>query len=281
MSNSIAMIVPGSFTDPNLPISKPDPIVVNGSLLLSDCRDLVSMSNGAAVRNIASDFATPLVGADASAGLSLSMPTEMAATTERSGRAGLHVAVSQTVALGSGVGAALVLPQWLINYILANPTHIYYLSMWQRLTRVVGAGTNALGYAVIKPAGGAFDHLISINNNGVLGSNIAGYRVGNELGPQLLNEAAGNNGITNVGDTAGFRSAARWGRLSPLNSSAADQLRLPSYVWYRTYVEDLTVSGRSYASVNSADLARFNAEVLAEGGGFYADTFTPPAALAP
>lgn len=281
MSNGITMVVPGNFTDPNLPISTPDAIVVNGSLLLSDCRDLLSINNSETIRNIASEFARPLVGGDPSLGLTLSLPSALQNTSERSGKGGLHIAVSQTSALASGVGAALVLPQWLINYILANPTHIYYMSQWQRLTRAVAAGTNAIGYAVVKPAGGAFDHLISINNNGVLGSNIAGYRVGNDLGPQLLNEAAGNNGITNVGDTVGFRSAARWGRLSPLNTAAADQLRLPSYVWYRSYVEDLTVSGRSYSQVNAADLARFNEEMVTSGGSFYADNFTPPSILAP
>ncbi|MGN7766939.1 hypothetical protein ACTJJM_05485 [Stenotrophomonas sp. 22692] len=281
MSNGISMVVPGPFTDASLPISSPDPIVVPGSLLLARAVDLEGVTHGSTVTNVAAAYAEDLTGVDSSLGLVLSVSPEVAPHVERTPKKGLHVAVSQSSALPSGSGASLVLPSWLIQYVLNNPTHIYYVSMWQWLTRqVVGTG-NSLGYTVVKPAGGAFDHLLAITNTGALGSNIAGYMTGNALGMQMLNEAAGNNGITNVGGGDGFRAAARWGRLSPLNTNAADQLRLPSYIWYGTYMEDLTASGRTYNQVRASDVARMNAEIVTDGGLYFGDSFTPPASLAP
>ncbi|MEN5220476.1 hypothetical protein [Stenotrophomonas sp. TWI602] len=275
------MIVPGSFTDPALPLSTPDPIVVPGSLLLARAVDLNGIVDGSTAHNVAAGFAEDITGTDSSIGLRLSVSNEVAAHVERTQKKGLHVAISQTAALPSGAGASLVFPSWLIDYILSHPTHIYYVSMWQWLTKQVAGSGNSLGYTVVKPAGGAFDHLLAITNTGALGSNIGGYMTGNSLGLQMINEAAGNNGITNVGGGDGFRAAARWGRLSPLNTAAADQLRLPSYIWYGSYMEDLTVSGRTYSQVRASDVARMNAEIAAVGGLYFGDTFTPPSALAP
>ena len=51
-----------------------------------------------------------------------------------------------------------------------------------------------------------------------------------------------------------------------------------SYVFYRLYVEDLTVSGRSYADVDAIDSA-LHASAFGPGGRYYGDTWTDPALL--
>jgi hypothetical protein len=47
-------------------------------------------------------------------------------------------------------------------------------------------------------------------------------------------------------------------------------------VLYRAYIEDLTVSGRTYAQVQALDYALWQA-AFAPGGRYAGDTFTPPA----
>lgn len=47
---------------------------------------------------------------------------------------------------------------------------------------------------------------------------------------------------------------------------------------YRVYIEDLTVSGRTYAQVDSIDFALWQA-AFAAGGKFYGDTYTDPSTL--
>lgn len=52
----------------------------------------------------------------------------------------------------------------------------------------------------------------------------------------------------------------------------------PSAIFYRFYLEDLTLSGRTWAEVDALD-ARLFASAFAPGGRYYADTFTDPATI--
>lgn len=52
-----------------------------------------------------------------------------------------------------------------------------------------------------------------------------------------------------------------------------------SHIIYRFYLEDLTVSGRSYATVDALSWAEYQKHVLTVGGRYYSDTFTDPATL--
>lgn len=63
-----------------------------------------------------------------------------------------------------------------------------------------------------------------------------------------------------------------------LNSAGAGNRQYESAIFYRFYIEDLTISGRSYATVDALDLATFN-DAFAVGGKFYGDTWTDPATL--
>jgi len=52
-------------------------------------------------------------------------------------------------------------------------------------------------------------------------------------------------------------------------------------VLYRLYIEDLTVSGRSYADVDALDLLGYQQQVLSPEGRYSADTIlTNPATVA-
>lgn len=52
-----------------------------------------------------------------------------------------------------------------------------------------------------------------------------------------------------------------------------------SFVFYRSYMEDLTVSGRTWEQVNAIDRDLYTREVLTEGGRYYGDTYTAPSTL--
>ncbi|MCB4842518.1 hypothetical protein LHV18_18025, partial [Providencia rettgeri] len=52
---------------------------------------------------------------------------------------------------------------------------------------------------------------------------------------------------------------------------------LPAWIFYRAYIEDLTVSGRTWDEVNAIDKAMYEKEVISVGGRYFGDTFTAPA----
>lgn len=54
----------------------------------------------------------------------------------------------------------------------------------------------------------------------------------------------------------------------------------PSYVLYRVYIEDLSLSGRTYEQVKSIDDAE-HAKAFGIGGRFHGDTWSNPATLLP
>jgi hypothetical protein len=64
-----------------------------------------------------------------------------------------------------------------------------------------------------------------------------------------------------------------------INASGTAKESAPSVVFYRTYLEDLTVSGRTYAEVDALDVALYTKHVLTTGGRYYGDTYTDPATI--
>ncbi|MER2974725.1 hypothetical protein ABS815_15285, partial [Klebsiella pneumoniae] len=50
----------------------------------------------------------------------------------------------------------------------------------------------------------------------------------------------------------------------------------PSFIFYRFYMEDLTVSGRSYATVDALDQALFDEAFNSSTGRYRNDHFSAP-----
>lgn len=98
--------------------------------------------------------------------------------------------------------------------------------------------------------------------NAVLGTKMGG---GVNFGPTVRTPCV---------DSAGSVANAL---LNPVGASGYKN-NAPSFVFYRTYLEDLTLSGRTYAQVSAADLALYNA-AFGAGGRYAGDTFTDPATL--
>lgn len=66
------------------------------------------------------------------------------------------------------------------------------------------------------------------------------------------------------------------GHVPSYNRLAGTREYAPSMILYRSYLEDLTVSGRTFEQVAAIDQAMFERDCLTPGGRYYGDEFTDP-----
>jgi len=291
----LKVIIPGAtFTDPTLPILYPDPLVTAGTLLLLDFgrAETHSLStvpaHGAQLGNIAWEQAAAVLGGGSLATLSptfqntfVGQPT--IGVVERTSKKGLHVITSQTAMDSAGRHAAIVLPTALRDYLWTNlPGRSIYTSVWGRYTRLATQGTDAIGHlaSVSAPTG----NYVNILYKGALWVPAAGGTfLGQRSDPPA--EALGNfyaagaqNGWVGAKPgTAAQSECVHWFGARGLYESF-QRNKAASGVWYRIYIEDLTTSGRTFAAVDAADKALYDA-AFGVGGRFNADGFTSPATL--
>jgi hypothetical protein len=296
--SGLKLVIPTTFTDNTLPILRDDPMLNVGSLIMLEpnhpARPLAAgvPANNGPIPNIAHKELNALLGGTYSVGdldPKLVYPGSFSGTKaklERSGKGGIHGIVSQAVALASGDGAMTSMFAALNNYIKANYGHSYYFSFWDRITRINAGtlpGTAAGTEGVIESSTAVSKHLMMqvgtqmLNGSGTPG----GSRVGtNAVGPRFGNLAL--VGPLNSFDSATATLGAMWGAYSGTYNAAVLASRnsfWPSFVFYRFTIEDLTVSGRTYAQADAADFAEYTKQVLTPGGRYYGDTFTDPATI--
>lgn len=276
-----------TLTDLSAPkLAVVDPIESAGSLLLIETmHPTLQWAAGVPATNavIPNRLKSTLATGDATY-LTNNALTGTKGLVERSAKGGLHGIVSQAVALVSGDGVRIFPDAALRAYVFAHLGNSYYLSVWGRLTRAnpiptnytmdyATAGTTAAGIAVPDPSG-----WFPISPKTLLGSrtlpNTVGARFGNAavtgavMGSSISMDGAG---LPTFGAPAGTYNAA---------VLSSRQNKWTSFVMYRVYLEDLTVSGRTYAEVDAIDYALYTKEVVNVGGRYYGDTFTDPATLA-
>lgn len=303
----LKLVLPGVvFTDPNLPKLYPDPIMSKGSLVLLDFAHSAGWDGDYATPpasdqrapNIAWEQAAAILGGGSSYDLAaiyrqaiLSGSQSSKHKVEFSGKKGVHCIVSQNPGLASGENLRFSLPSLVKDYIknhLPDTTpagevqHDFYFSMWYKLTRPFGSGTAA---QMILGANSG-NYAVNAVSTDIFGRyNGAGTTSGVTKRNSYTN---GNNGLgSNIIKNTVFNSFAGekasgdlfdiwWGRAGAWNGFMATNSA--SYILYRVYVEDLTVSGRTYAELDALDYAMWQA-AFAEGGRFYNDTYTDPATL--
>lgn len=236
-------------------------------------------ANGASIPNIAWDQAAAMIGSGTEATLALVVTNNLQAAdgaAERTPKGGLHVAMRQDTNTNNNRGFFIGSPSLISNYILAHQDHDFYLSQWSRLTRVALTGGNrkaAIGY------GGAYSAMIEYNQ--ATAATPLGSRV-----PSPFN-AVGNH-FYNVASSAWSGTAAINEQQAGVGAFIAGNVREGASAWnnkgssdvfYRAFLEDLTVSGRTYAEVDELDYAIWQS-AFASTGRIYGDTFTAPATLA-
>lgn len=283
----------GSFP---FPIGYPDPIMSGGSLVLMDFAapggydgGSAFPANGDLIPNIAWETAATILGAGDRATLSgkyrqngLVGNSSAKHLNEWTAKKGLHTIVSQSPGIANNDATGFGWPDAIANYVHANtPGHDFYISLWWRTTRAqlttaapqplsafagfTAPASNFLYYARLingfQPPANAdnvtpntlAEHFGSIKCNAWTGSKPGSVPLDTE-----------NRWLWNIGARGGW--------------SGANLTTAPSGALYRTYVEDLTVSGRAYDTVRTMDKARFAAD-FGSGGRFFGDTFTNPTTI--
>ncbi|WP_234057918.1 hypothetical protein [Microbacterium sp. NFH-22A-Y] len=292
-----------AITDTTLPLFNPDlamPVAssraAKGLLGIWDMNHSYTPSaagaaTGLAIPNAAWEDAAALLGSGTSSSLAATFTTDsghVAGTTsafERTSKGGLHGIVSQTNITAADQGAYILLPSAIRTYLLANLTHNYFVSVWSRITRVAASGSSSLLLAAIQNnASPAANYLVrlhgdaaGVKQNGVgLGS--ASLLAINTLGNDY--SEFGASGQVGTVTSSSFNPGMYWGSTSKAgasqNSNSGNFNKAPSWIFYRMHLEDLTVSGRTFAQAAIADQAAWTL-AFGAGGRFNGDTFTTPA----
>jgi len=325
--SGLQLKLPTAFSDATLPVLYADEVMSAGSLMLIDpTNPFVAWSPGlpadlGAIPNVAAATARVLLGVNSDAEVSLiwnqgSGFSGSAGLIERTARGGLHGIASQVNAVTQS-GPSISGRNNLISYILDNSTHSYYMSTWQRATRLAtkdsvdtlvaingnGQQTNSYLFTLA----GAFPAGNQYGERGVaLGrvhSPLTGY-LGNTFHAQG-NDKWRSSGVdgslpgdgTNTSVTGAFAGLQiPFGNAKSVNGIGADGTptttasvsvstssgntnTIGSHVVYRVYLEDLTVSGRTFDEVEKIDHAAYDREVLGSAGRYFGDTFTDPSTL--
>lgn len=171
--------------------------------------------------------------------------------------------------------AQIRFPLDVVQRVLANPTRKYYLSSWVASpTALTLNGRVAELSDATNPNASPYTSIIA---------NPWGTSTPGSLAPAPAIGAVGPHLIANarVGDFSGQRDVASTransrifgtlpypGNLIPRNSEKA--------VIYRSYMEDLTASGRTAEAVYALDLAEFTKQTSL-GGRYYGDNLASPA----
>lgn len=193
----------------------------------------------------------------------------------RTARGGIHGKPSQTAAYQAGAFRSIELPQAALAHVVANQEHSYYFSQWSYISKPEGAGYpvqgfighnhSAAGPRVIswqsssQPTTGAPEYLGHWNDSPAT--------TGDKFRYLAVSKVSGTGALT-LSDTLGRFG---WGRLSPSLTNPEVTQGFPSYVIYRQYFEDLTISGRTHAEVAAIDRDLHIREVLTAGGRYFGD----------
>jgi hypothetical protein len=164
------------------------------------------------------------------------------------------------------------------DYMLAHPNNLYYASSWTRVTRAALTATFSHSYVI---GADKFNCFYVAEGGAIFGGGLGSFMepagsnysltTGNRFFSVGMNGDTGAPGtpsplLFNVGTAAPY--------------SGFSQNKCPSMIFYRGYIEDLTVSGRTYAQVHAEDKALFD-EAFGVGGRFYGDTFSNPGSVIP
>ncbi|MGR3823047.1 MAG: hypothetical protein ACU0A5_10775 [Salipiger marinus] len=278
-----------------------DPILTvgSGSLLLLDVKNWATgvPTHGARLPNIARIQAENLgVGtSDETAGVFVQvgdLPGGGYGLVERTARGGLHVAVRQSADVPELHGYNVELPDAIMAYMVANYSHNFYISQWRALTRpALGTSPDGAKTFLGIEAGAAGGFAMMSHSSGQerptsstrVGRTVQGAGI-NTVGPTRMSLAgpytAGSSAAPTEAQYASglARAIAQFGTVQRQNNYSPLAAALQSWVFWRAYVEDLTVSGRSHAEVDAIDAALWSAAV-GTGGRLAGDTYTAPSTV--
>lgn len=294
MSTGLKILVPGVVTDPTLPKLRIDPILPQeGALSLIEPNHPANpiaagnVTNAQVLPNIAIEQATELVpaGTSTTLGSAWSQGAGFAANTvvERSTKGGIHVVARRTANADNGNRAGKIdYGSDIRAYLGANKGHVLFGSWWGLVTRQIdlthtsaSAQHMRIGLSSTDGAWGGWGFFT--NPADVI-----------QVRPYTARRTDYRDAASRPTPAGPLHQNVRVSSQAADNALSAGQVWAmsvgtysddPSLIFYRAYIEDLTVSGRSYAEVDAIDRALYVEHVLTAGGRYYGDTYTAPATL--
>jgi hypothetical protein len=283
------IVVPTTFTDPTLLILRDDPLFYDaGSVFLLETNHplspmTVAATSGAVVPNLTSSSLKLLQaslpendyhGALLANGDFLTLPN---GKFEKSAKNGLHLIASQAASGSNSRYARVRIPAAAKTYLTANTGHTYYWSVWDRVTRQFGntglTGHGDFGAGQFWFSKAADDSVRPVDAtrkgwraDGAVGLTASGTGSRTATGPLFQNISRNpvSVPVASSGNSIASENVVYVGENGAKMSA--------SIVFYRAYLEDLTVSGRTYAQVDALDFAEYTKQVLTAGGRYYDDT---------
>ena len=268
-----------TFADSSLPIIRNDALLSKGSLFLFDPSHSMGGFNGTAsqtvVPNIAWKEASALMPGETAETLSGKVFLNLAPgeiMVERTAKKGVHILnslVNQTTDRNWNIWPS----GKILNYMVQNGSaHKFYVSLWMKRTRKGLGPAGSVFHLFRNPVGSMF----IAPDEGLNGNGRMNFRTVNTNGgvePFVRFSNTDINGVTGSPDLLQLGA----GMLSSYSGNTYRN-KQNSVILYRAYIEDLTVSGRTYAEVDALDYA-LHQEAFAVGGRFYGDAYTDPSML--
>ncbi|WP_026730193.1 hypothetical protein [Flavobacterium denitrificans] len=288
MSNGLKLTIPYAVTDTSIPKLYNDPIMSEGSLFLLDFpRQNPTLVNNLPITNFASSVSDSLLSGTSGSNVSNlafggGVSSDTGKLIEKTGKGAIHCIVSQVNDVSGISSMSAPWPEKIMNYIVANNSHQFYCSIWSNMTRTALINTGSHSYLMQNTSNYYYINEFSTSLPNVLIP--SGHSLGRLITPPFTTSAAPtvrfqNNGFS--GYTGSLPSSLVNRLLTVGREGVYDTFlnhKSPSMIIYRVYLEDLTVSGRDYATVSALDKALFD-EAFGVGGKFNGDTFTNPSTL--
>jgi len=287
----LKMVIPTTFTDNSLAVLRDDELLPSaGALLLLDATHSAGSwpagvpTAGTLLTNIAATQATALTGDPLKAIVETNY-TSANMIVERTSKGGLHTMPSSAAGYPANTYFRLNMPAALRNYLFANMEHDFYFSQWTRHTRNSGGSGAPMNTGAFHKNSGTY--LAALWRSGAtLGSypgggfgtaELLGSRVGALTPGTATHQSLGVNSWVGTNPAAATEiTTMPYASGSTTAVTPAATFQLPALALYRVYLEDLTVSGRTYAQVDALDNQLFTDEVQTAGGRYYGDTYTTP-----
>jgi hypothetical protein len=281
------LILQTVFTDNSLPIIGDDPIISRGSLALLDFASdkgytaAAVPSLASVIPNVAWKQAARIIGTGDQTSLaskvSFNAGVEPELKREFTPKRGLHVLSSQ-VNQSANRGYIIAMSDLIRGHLYNNPNHSYFMGGWYRVTRPALVATNTFFGGIGNKSGTPGSCIILIQP----GANVPAAGSAKSLGESNFpnpSNVVGNiyRSVASSSMTGAVPAAVgNWDALllRIANEGAYQSLernKTASVVFYKVYLEDLTVSGRSFAEVDNLFKSQFDA-AFAVGGIYNGDT---------
>ena len=210
------------------------------------------------------------------------------AFVERTAKGGIHGVFPQTVAsMPSRANFSALLPDALKNYLSANKSHQFYIAVSGVVTRNIGDGSASMALAglnTVDDVSGTLTQLTPAVFQSQASKSVAGgrYNVSGTLGrtltstpqtPWMIDVAQSSLTWTSEPSAGTIRDSLFL--MGASSSTLANQQGRPCWVLYSMYVEDLTISGQTYAQAHAKSQAVYDSR-FGTGGIYAGDTWTIP-----